>query len=129
MARQMKAERDKRAEILNAEGFKQSEILKAEGEKQSAILEADGRLESARRDAAARETLAKAEANATSMVSEAIAKGDIQAVNYFVATKYVEALTTIGAAGKSENYNVAIGSIKFNRLDQWNSRYCKVYLE
>ncbi|MFK7816894.1 MAG: SPFH domain-containing protein [Gammaproteobacteria bacterium] len=98
MARQMKAERDKRAEILTSEGYKQSEILKAEGEKQAAILEADGRLEAAKRDAAAREALAKAEANATSMVSEAIASGDIQAVNYFVATKYVEALATIGSA-------------------------------
>ncbi|MDH3610033.1 MAG: SPFH/Band 7/PHB domain protein [Gammaproteobacteria bacterium] len=98
MARQMKAERDKRAEILTSEGYKQSEILKAEGEKQAAILDADGRLEAAKRDAAAREALAKAEANATTMVSEAIASGDIQAVNYFVATKYVEALSTIGSA-------------------------------
>lgn len=98
MARQMKAERDKRAEILTSEGYKQSEILKAEGEKQAAILEADGRLEAAKRDAAARESLAKAEANATTMVSEAIASGDIQAVNYFVATKYIEALSTIGSA-------------------------------
>ncbi len=98
MARQMKAERDKRAEILTSEGIKQSEILRAEGEKQAAILDADGRLEAAKRDAAARETLAKAEANATEMVSQAIASGDIQAVNYFVATKYVEALATIGSA-------------------------------
>lgn len=98
MARQMKAERDKRAEILTSEGYKQSEILKAEGEKQAAILDADGRLEAAKRDAAARETLARAEANATQMVSEAIASGDIQAINYFVATKYVDALSTIGSA-------------------------------
>lgn len=98
MARQMKAERDKRAEILTSEGIKQSEILRAEGEKQAAILDADGRLEAAKRDAAARETLAKAEANATEMVSQAIAGGDIQAVNYFVATKYVDALAAIGSA-------------------------------
>jgi regulator of protease activity HflC (stomatin/prohibitin superfamily) len=98
MARQMKAERDKRAEILTSEGYKQSEILKAEGEKQAAILDADGRLEAAKRDAAAREALAKAEASATAMVSDAISSGDIQAVNYFVATKYVDALSTIGSA-------------------------------
>ena len=113
MARQMKSERDKRAEILIAEGIKQSEILKAEGDKQAAILEADGRLESARRDAAARETLAKAEANATAMVSEAIAQGDIQAVNYFVATKYVEALTTIGAA---ENQKIVMLPLEASSL-------------
>ena len=102
MARQMKAERDKRAEILTSEGVKQSEILRAEGEKQAAILDADGRLEAAKRDAAARETLAKAEANATEMVSQAIASGDIQAVNYFIATKYVDALSTIGSANNQK---------------------------
>ena len=113
MARQMKAERDKRAEILTSEGYKQSEILKAEGEKQSAILDADGRLEAAKRDAAAREALAKAEANATAMVSEAIAKGDIQAVNYFVATKYVEALSTIGSA---ENQKIVMLPLEASSL-------------
>ncbi|UZR27602.1 SPFH domain-containing protein [Methylococcus mesophilus] len=98
MARQMKAERDKRASILEAEGHRQSEILKAEGEKQAAILEAEGRREAAFRDAEARERLAEAEARATALVSEAIAKGDIQAVNYFVAQKYVEALRDVAAA-------------------------------
>jgi regulator of protease activity HflC (stomatin/prohibitin superfamily) len=97
MARQMKAERDKRATILEAQGFRQSEIERAEGEKQAAILEAEGRREAAFRDAEAREREAEAEANATRMVSEAIAKGDPRAINYFVAQDYV------GALGKFAN--------------------------
>jgi len=92
MARQMKAEREKRANILEAEGFRQAEILKAEGEKQSAILAAEGKREAAYREAEARERLAEAEAKATEMVSNAIAQGDVQAINYFIAQKYVEAL-------------------------------------
>lgn len=93
MARQMKAERNKRASILEAEGERAAAILKAEGQKQSAILDAEGDREAAFREAEARERLAEAEAKAAAMVSEAIGKGDVRAVNYFVAQKYVEALT------------------------------------
>jgi regulator of protease activity HflC (stomatin/prohibitin superfamily) len=102
MARQMKAERLKRAEILTAEGQKQAAILKAEGERESQIREAEGRREAAFLDAEARERSAEAEAKATTMVSEAIAKGDIQAVNYFVAQKYTEALRDIAASPNSK---------------------------
>jgi len=98
MARQMKAEREKRAEVLTAEGERQSQILRAEGAKQSQILEAEGRREAAFRDAEARERLAQAEAKATEMVSQAIARGDTAALNYFVAQQYLKAFTELAHA-------------------------------
>jgi regulator of protease activity HflC (stomatin/prohibitin superfamily) len=98
MARQMKAEREKRANILEAEGLRASEILRAEGEKQGAILQAEGKREAAFRDAEARERLAEAEAKATQMVSDAIANGNVQAINYFVAQKYIEAFKALAEA-------------------------------
>jgi regulator of protease activity HflC (stomatin/prohibitin superfamily) len=98
MARQMKAEREKRANILDAEGFRQAAILKAEGEKQSVILAAEGEKEAAFRTAEARERSAEAEAKATTMVSNAIANGNVNALNYFVANNYVEALKAMAAS-------------------------------
>ena len=102
MGRQMKAEREKRAQVLEAEGARNAQILRAEGAKQSAILEAEGQREAAFRDAEARERLAEAEAKATKMVSEAIAAGNVQAINYFVAQKYTEAMAAIGKAPNSK---------------------------
>lgn len=105
MGRQMKAEREKRAEILTAEGLRQSAILKAEGAKQSQILEAEGRREAAFRDAEGRERLAAAEAKATEVVSVAVANGDIAALNYFIAEKYLKAF---GQLAESPNQKIVM---------------------
>lgn len=98
MAAQMKAEREKRANILEAEGFRAAQILKAEGEKQAVVLNAEGRKEAAFRDAEARERLAQAEAKATDVLSESISKGNVNALNYFVAQKYVDAIGKVASA-------------------------------
>jgi regulator of protease activity HflC (stomatin/prohibitin superfamily) len=103
MARQMKAERDKRAQILESEGLRQAAILKAEGEKQAVMLAAEARKEAAFRDAEARERSAQAEAKATEMVSDAIGKGSVQAINYFIANNYVKALESLA---KSPNQKI-----------------------
>ncbi|MEZ5996520.1 MAG: SPFH domain-containing protein [Hyphomonadaceae bacterium] len=100
MARQMKAERERRAQILEAEGDKAAAVLRAEGAKQSAILQAEGRREAAFRDAEAREREAEAEAKATDMVSLAISKGDVNAIRYFLGLKYVEAFGQLATSNQ-----------------------------
>ncbi len=113
MARQMKAEREKRANILEAEGFKQAAILKASGEKESAILQAEGEKQAAFREAEARERLAGAEAEATRMLSESIETGNAQAINYFIAQQYVE---TMGKFANSKNQKLMVLPLEVTNL-------------
>ncbi|HUB94939.1 MAG TPA: SPFH domain-containing protein [Stellaceae bacterium] len=113
MAKQLTAEREKRANVLQAEGVKQAAILQAEGAKQSQILAAEGRLEAARRDAEARERLAQAEAAATTFVSKAVNEGNVQALNYFVAQKYVDAMAQIG---RSQNTRLVLMPMELGGL-------------
>ncbi len=116
MARQMKAEREKRAQILESEGLRQAAILKAEGEKQAVVLEAEGRREAAFKDAEARERAAEAEAKATQLVSDAIAKGNVQAINYFVANNYVKALEVACESAEPEGDHDAARGLVRHRL-------------
>jgi regulator of protease activity HflC (stomatin/prohibitin superfamily) len=113
MGRQMKAEREKRALILESEGLRASEILKAEGQKQGQILQAEGRREAAFRDSEARERAAEAEAKATQMVSDAIASGSTQAINYFIAQKYVE---VVGRFADSPNAKTILFPVEATQL-------------
>ncbi len=113
MGRQMKAERDKRAAILEAEGLRQAEILRAEGEKQAAILQAEGQKEAAFREAEARERAAQAEARAVHVVSQSISEGNVNAINYFVAQKYTEALQQVASA---ENQKIIMMPLEASSL-------------
>ena len=122
MGRQMKAEREKRAVVLEAEGQRQSAILKAEGQKQSQILEAEGRKEAAFRDAEARERTATAEAKATEVVSAAVASGDIAALNYFIAEKYLHAFTRARRVAEPEDADPADGGDQHARFARRHRR-------
>ena len=115
MGRQMKAERDRRAEVTSADGEKQAAILRAEGNKQAAILQAEGRKEAAFRDAEARERSAEAEAKATAAVSEAIAKGDVNAINYFLGQKYIEAVNSL-FSGENPNQKFVIVPMEMSSI-------------